>query len=248
MDTYTFDLARIFTGALPIASLMEYLLRAAVMFATAMLLAAVILRRERARRGLQTVTLAALGALTGLATLAVTVPLLHAMAAMAIVAALYGLAARTGVATLGESREPRRVAHNGRLEPDALAMEGVTYEQLFSAMRQAGVSHMGQVKAAYVEPNGQVSVLRCAAGEERPGLPTLPQGEGPGRGLRLRHAVNPGAYACNACGYVMELNIGAPFAPCQSCGGRKWVPALGEHAHSSLDLEEETAPVPEKVQ
>ncbi|MGO0578095.1 DUF421 domain-containing protein [Ornithinimicrobium panacihumi] len=53
------------------------------------------------------------------------------------------------------------LAVDGKVRNDALARSGLTLPMLWSALRQAGVSHPSQTSLVVLEPNGRISVLRA---------------------------------------------------------------------------------------
>lgn len=48
---------------------------------------------------------------------------------------------------------------NGRLLSKNMRRELITEEELWSMLRQSGVQHLAQVKAAYLEPDGNLSLI-----------------------------------------------------------------------------------------
>jgi uncharacterized membrane protein YcaP (DUF421 family) len=63
--------------------------------------------------------------------------------------------------TLGRWISPKRlpVVENGRLRLDNMRRELLTGEELNSELRKHGVDDIAKVRAAYMEPDGQMSVL-----------------------------------------------------------------------------------------
>jgi uncharacterized membrane protein YcaP (DUF421 family) len=68
----------------------------------------------------------------------------------------------------------------GQVDQKALHKEGLSIGELYEALRGAGIEHLGQVKRAYLEPSGKVSVFTFPPSEVRQGLSLLleatPQG------------------------------------------------------------------------
>src|SRR5690606_19490556 len=92
--------------------------------------------------------------------------------------------------------------------------------EFFSELRLKSVEHLGQVRYAFLEPSGSVSVFYFTDEEVRPGLPLLP------RLFEKRSTVIPaeGVYSCANCGYTSEQKTGG--AVCPVCGKREWVLAI----------------------
>ncbi len=59
-------------------------------------------------------------------------------------------------------REPKlKLISDGRLLRRNMQAELITFEELMTQLREQGVEDCSQVKAAYVEADGRISVLRC---------------------------------------------------------------------------------------
>ncbi len=52
------------------------------------------------------------------------------------------------------------LVRNGRLLLRNMRREFITEEELWAKLRQEGIEHLSQVKAAYLEPDGNFSVIR----------------------------------------------------------------------------------------
>jgi uncharacterized membrane protein YcaP (DUF421 family) len=55
---------------------------------------------------------------------------------------------------------PLRLVKNGRMLPRAMRKEFITEDELNSKLRQAGVDSIDQVKEAFIESDGQISVIK----------------------------------------------------------------------------------------
>lgn len=58
--------------------------------------------------------------------------------------------------------EPRPIClvRNGQLMKDSMRKELITDDELWSKLRQSGIESLEQVKAAYMEDDGQISVIK----------------------------------------------------------------------------------------
>lgn len=92
-------------------------------------------------------------------------------------------------------------------------------DEFFAEMRAQSIEHVGQVKTALLESNGQVSFLYFKNEDVKLGLPIFPK---PYR-KKLRDISTAGQYACTYCGNV--LSIAAPHS-CPRCGKDEWVEAI----------------------
>ena len=57
---------------------------------------------------------------------------------------------------------PRIIVHNGKVNEDGMAKEGVNRHELMEALREAGVASISQVRVAMVETNGKISVVKMS--------------------------------------------------------------------------------------
>lgn len=92
-------------------------------------------------------------------------------------------------------------------------------DEFFAEMRGMSIEHVGQVRTAILETNGQVSFFFYNDDEVRPGLPVLPKPYN----QRSKNVKADGAYACTFCGQVEErTNAGQ----CKRCNHDEWVAAI----------------------
>ncbi len=70
--------------------------------------------------------------------------------------------------------QPCCVVEDGVLNLKSIDSERFSREELFMLLRERGVSQLGQVRRAYVEPSGGVSAFRWPDDRAKPGLPTIP--------------------------------------------------------------------------
>ncbi|WP_316809564.1 YetF domain-containing protein [Pedobacter agri] len=91
-------------------------------------------------------------------------------------------------------------------------------DEFFAEIRAQGIEHLGQVKAALLETNGQVSFLFRDDEEVGYGLPVFPKAYS----KKSKNISEPMVYACTHCGHTTELS--APSS-CERCGKDEWVAA-----------------------
>ncbi|TGE23084.1 DUF421 domain-containing protein [Hymenobacter metallicola] len=166
----------------------------------------------------------ALGSAAGDAMLYDDTPLLHAAVVFIIVPILYLLfnKATEKFPRFSDWLEGRPVllVEDGRICIDEFRQQNLTQKELFGEMRQLQVEHLGQVRRAYIEATGNISIYFYVDEDVQPGLPIWPE--------RLtqtyRHAPEAGPYACATCGKVREL-LKAAVARCPVCQDDHWIPA-----------------------
>lgn len=112
--------------------------------------------------------------------------------------------------------KPECLLSEGKLTQNQYAGDHLGRDEFFSMLRVHNVEHLGQVKKAYLETSGDVSIFFYEDAEVKPGLPILP---GLDQAPASQHPT--AARCCCRCGEVTEA-AGA----CQTCGGTQWVAPL----------------------
>ena len=160
-----FDWQRIFIGDAPPLFLLEIAFRTVFMYVFTLLLVRVIGKRGLTQLSpFEYMIIIVLGSAAGDPAFYPDVPLTHAMVVMGVVVSLQKL-----LELLTEKNRPLEIAVEGQvrllvrdgqmLEP-ALRAEGLSESELYEELRGAGVECMGQVRFAYLEPSGRLSVLK----------------------------------------------------------------------------------------
>lgn len=93
-------------------------------------------------------------------------------------------------------------------------------DEFFSEMRQQNIEHLGQVRTAILETNGNVSFFYFEENEVKPGLPVMPK-------LYQKKSCSlsgSGRYACTYCGNVEVIK--EKTMRCERCGQEEWVQAI----------------------
>lgn len=98
--------------------------------------------------------------------------------------------------------------------------DSLSKEEFFAELREKGVEHLGQVRAAILETGGSLSVFFYANDDVKYGLPILPR-------VYNKHSdtiVEEGLYACVICGTLERLEAGRHR--CKRCQHHEWVKAI----------------------
>ncbi|GAB3915519.1 DUF421 domain-containing protein [Larkinella terrae] len=93
-------------------------------------------------------------------------------------------------------------------------------DEFFAEMRQQNIEHVGQVKTALLETNGNVSFYYFEDEQVKPGLPILPKVYQ----KKSSMVSQEGDYACTTCGQVDHLFPG--YVRCFRCQQDEWVLAI----------------------
>ncbi|TGE22414.1 DUF421 domain-containing protein [Hymenobacter aquaticus] len=166
----------------------------------------------------------ALGSAAGDAMLYDDTPLLHAAVVFVVVPLLY-LAFNRATEKFPRFSDwlegkPVLLVDEGRICLPEFRQQNLTQKELFGELRQLQVEHLGQVRRAYIEATGDVSIYFRTDEDTVPGLPIWPE-------LLLhpqRRVEQAGPHACCTCGTVQELAKGA-LARCPTCQNDQWIPA-----------------------
>lgn len=98
--------------------------------------------------------------------------------------------------------------------------DSLSKEEFFAELREKGVEHLGQVRAAILETGGNLSVFFYANDDIKYGLPILPRAYN-------KHSdtiAEEGLYACVVCGTLEQLATGTH--QCKRCQHHEWVKAI----------------------
>lgn len=228
-EIVAFDLKRMFVGDLPWSFTLEIAFRTAVMLVFTYGMVRIV--GGRAVRQLSLVEfllVVGLGSAVGDPMFYPDVPLLHGMV---VVTVAVGLHRGLGQALSRSDRleqfiegVPHRVVLNGHFDHEGMGEAGLANDELFADLRQSGIGQLGEVRVAYAEANGDLSIFRYEPSEVRPGLSIEP----PPELLPLPEedeARRAGLYACRHCGRTRDLPEGAGAIHCE-CGESRWVPAV----------------------
>ncbi|HEY5889735.1 MAG TPA: DUF421 domain-containing protein [Acidimicrobiia bacterium] len=173
-----FDLVRILFGDdFSWVFLVEICFRTAIMYLYALVLIRFLGKRNLGQLSpFELIIVVALGSAVGDPMFYPDVPVLHGMVVITVVVGLQRLLEEVTersprAETLLEST-PRLLVTGGVLDEEALGKEDLTKREVFSALRNHGIDNLGQVRLAYLEPSGIISVFKFD--QAIPGASVLP--------------------------------------------------------------------------
>lgn len=108
---------------------------------------------------------------------------------------------------------------DGRLALEHLHHAEFSRDRTFSELRSMGIQHLGEVRRAWLEPSGRVSLL-CYR-QPRAGLWLLPEQNQQFN----QHIAVDDRFACGHCGYVVQSKA-QPEQRCDYCEQQAWRPAV----------------------
>lgn len=227
---YTFDLQRIFFGDLPLIFIFEILLRTFVLYAYALLLFRLLPRRNMGNMTqLEVLLIIALGSALGDPMFYPDVPLIHGIVVITLIAIINQVLAK--LARRGDHWErviegdPIQVVDEGQLDLGGMRVASLTREDVFMALRMQEHKSLGEVKAAYIETNGSISISPYSPDDKHPGLPLIPL---PHLGRKMFYKADDSVpdsktYGCYRCGHIQEHKAGDNFGHCHRCQRDNWL-------------------------
>lgn len=220
-----FEWERLSMGELPVHFLLEVVFRAAVMFIVLLLTLRIAGKRGVKQLSVfETVIIIALGSAAGDPMFYEDVGMIPAILVFIVVILLYRLVTYlTGKYKWFENFiEGKTVCliNEGKFSLIKFEKESLAQDEFFSELRVKSVEHLGQVKHAFLEPSGELSVFYYKDEEVKYGLPLIPAV------FNLKSNIIPvdGIYACSLCGQVENQKVGS--AKCKICGKDEWVLAI----------------------
>jgi uncharacterized membrane protein YcaP (DUF421 family) len=220
-----FEWPRLLLNDLPALFLLEVIFRTAIMF-TVVLLAL----RFTGKRGVkqlsifEIVIIIALGSAAGDPMFYEDVGMLPAITVFLVVIICYRLVTWfTGKSKWFEELLEGRtelLIENGFFSVLKFEKESIAQDEFFAELRLQSIEHLGQIKYAFLEPSGNISVFFFPDDEVKPGLPLLPSLFN----RRSKEIKEGGVYACTNCGFIQTLTPGS--AACPVCKREEWVHAI----------------------
>ncbi len=244
MSEYSFDLHRIFFGDLPLLFLVEIVFRTIVLYAYTVFLIRITPRRNISQMTpLEILIIITLGSATGDPMFYPQVPVIHGLLVITLVILIQTVMAKlTGISSAIENiieGNPIRLARNGILDLDGMKKASMTQEDVFVQVRLNGYENMGQVRSAYIEPNGQISIDSYPPDQVRSGLQIAPPFDEKHAHMTKYKMSNKVPvtqdYVCLRCGKVTHYQSSELFENCSNCNAEKWTDADKVNATTSRD-------------
>lgn len=218
------DWHTIFVNDLDFSYALEITLRTVLMF-----LFVLLLLRMSGKKGVRQLTIfevaiiIALGSAAGDPMFNKDMAILPSLLVFALILGIYRFltyfAARNEKIESILEGDPMYIIEDGMFTLEEESHTTFAKDEFFAEMRAASIEHVGQVRIAVLETNGQVSFYYYSDEDVRPGLPVLPKPYS----QRSSNIPKRGNYACTFCGQVMKLS---KASKCERCGHDEWVAAI----------------------
>ena len=230
MHSINFDLYRIFWGDTTITLLIEIAFRSVVMYLYSLMLLRFVSRRGFGNLSLfEIIIIIALGAAIGEPMINTNIPLARGFLVTAVVIAVM----RITVYVVSRSDKMEdivegtacRIVDSSRLDREGMHKAGYSQEELALKLRLGGIQHLGQVKGAYVESNGEVSIFTYPADQIQSGLPIVPPWDVimPDFFIAEQDRADRDGYSCLNCGNTIRVQLNQLLPLCPACAKSKWV-------------------------
>lgn len=223
-----FDFGRMFIGDEPPLFLIEIAFRTVVIYLYTLLLVRWIGSRSIGQLSLvEFLLVIALGSAVGDAMFYPDVPLLHCMLVITVVVlldkALSFLVARSPRIEDAIEGKSVEVVRGGVIDCGQLRKLNFGHDELFEQLRLQEVTNLAQVRAAYLETNGLLSVFKTKSGSKEIGLSIDPPWDvRQPMEFEAGKAAPRNTLACRQCATVIEVSVGMKLPVCQNCGGTAW--------------------------
>ena len=221
----TFDLQRMALDKVPLDFLWEVAFRSLYTFVLVFLFLKITGRRGVRQMSLfEVLIILTLGSAAGDVAFYDDVPMLPVFVVFMTLACLYRLAMwlmshSEKLENLMEGK-PAVIIEEGEFAWEKMKAQNMTEFEFFMELRLHGVEHLGQVRLAILETNGQISVYYYPDDLVRPGLSILPEY----CSERFERVPEDGDYACIRCSEVLTINAGTKTL-CPRCKHHQWVKA-----------------------
>lgn len=220
-----FEWNRLLYNGLPESFLIEVIFRSTVMFIVLLLTLKVAGKRGVKQLSVfETVIIIALGSAAGDPMFYENVGIIPAITVFTVIILLYRLVTwLTGKSKKFEEfieGKTECLIHEGKFSIATFKKESLAQDEFFSELRLRSVEHLGQVKNAFMETSGDISVFYYEDENVKSGLPILP--------FLFNQTnttiPNEGMYSCTFCGNTKHQRTG--IATCEVCNKSEWVESL----------------------
>ena len=213
--------------------LLEIVFRTFIMYAYTVFLLRVLGKREMGQLSvLELAIIISFGSAVGDPMIGAQIPIIYGVIAITTIAFLQiGLESMINknkkVESLMEGA-PNLVVNDGIINLESLKKENLSKEDLLRALRIKDVNHLGEVRKAFIETTGQVSVLFNSPKNIKPGLSVLPENQVKNSEIiKSSTSVDePGDYCCRNCGTARSFSGTEKLPPCDHCSGEEWTKAV----------------------
>jgi uncharacterized membrane protein YcaP (DUF421 family) len=225
-----FDFKRIFIGNAPPIFLLEIAFRTVIMYSYTIFLLRFLGKRGMGQlSSLEVAIIICFGSAVGDPMMQFEVPLLHGIAAVTTIAIIQVWMERiiNKHKKLEEIMEGKAecIVDDGIINMEILRKNNLSHEDLFRSLRNNEVEHLGQIKRAFFETSGQLSVMFHSPKHIKAGLSVMPSDMIPENAIQRvpQLVIDSGIYSCMNCGNSRQYEKDQNFESCKICDSEEWL-------------------------
>ncbi|MES2484671.1 MAG: YetF domain-containing protein [Bacteroidota bacterium] len=220
-----FEWNRLLFNDLPFTFLLEVAFRTIIMFVVVLLTLKMTGKRGVKQLSIfEVVIIISLGSAAGDPMFYEDVGLIPAITVFLIILIMY----RTVTWLLAKSKrfesfmegKVHCIIEDGQFSIQSFEREDLAQDEFFAELRLKSIEHLGQVRNAYMETNGAISVFFYEDQDVKYGLPIRPQLFA----LKSTTIARSGVYACTFCANTQTLE--PTGGTCTVCAKKEWVMAV----------------------
>lgn len=224
-----FDLKRMLIGDLPLLFLAEIFVRTTIIYAYALILIRWLGSRIVGQLSMVEFFLViALGSAVGDPMFYHDVPMIHSMIVITVIVLfnrlldLFVFKSRKAADIIeGTTIE---LVNNGIIQHQTVGSLKISNQELFQLLRSKGIENLGEVRAAYFEPDGSVSVFKIKEQPSPAGLQIVPPWSLQSPEIaKAGQPVGAANISCERCGYTEKVSGQHQLGKCPQCSWDTWV-------------------------
>ena len=233
-DFKVFDFHRIFIGNAPPLYFLEIIFRTFIMYGYTVFLLRMLGKRGMGQLSmLELAIIISFGSAVGDPMIVADMPIFYGLLAITVVTiSQIGferlINKNRKVEALMEGKS-NLVVDNGVINWECMKHDNISQEDLFRSLREKDVEHLGQIKKAFFETSGSISVFFHSPKHIVPGLTVEPA-----EMLKKSDIHEKGEpvsetslFSCLNCGTTVSLKKNSKYPSCATCSNEKWIKATG---------------------
>jgi uncharacterized membrane protein YcaP (DUF421 family) len=223
-----FDFHRIFLGDQPLTFLLEIVFRTVIMYTYTILLLRFLGKRGMGQlSNLELAIIICFGSAVGDPMIGADMPIMYGITAITTVAfsqvGMEKFINRNAKIEKVMEGVPECLVDNGIILLDKLTSENLSHADLFRSLRNKEVFQLGEIKKAYFETSGDITVTFHNPRNVKAGLSVMPMDDTDSTLHKASTKVpSDGPYSCSRCGYTVRLTQRQYFNDCANCGHDHW--------------------------
>jgi len=231
-DFKVFDFHRIFIGNAPPLYFLEIIFRTFIMYSYTVFLLRVLGKRGMGQLSmLELAIIISFGSAVGDPMIVADMPILYGLLAITVITItqigferLINKNRKVEAIMEGESN---LVVNNGVINWPCMKRDNISKEDLFRSLREKDVEHLGQIKKAFFETSGSISVFFHSPKHVTPGLTVEPEEMIKKSDIHTKgkSVSETASFSCLNCGATVSMKKNNKYPSCSACSGETWIKA-----------------------